>query len=229
MKKNFSKLEEKFKHFISTSLGSICLDDMKESFEKGDGRQYQMADFLLKKDKIILEMKTLFSDRSQIVNEKLNDLTKTDLWLKNNWYGEVPLEELIEKHPNSVQFRQKILDFAYRNIKENILKKANEQLGITKKILSIPKTIGGLVLLNDKVVSYDSNHLSTEILFHLKTGKFESIDFVIFISEINEGYIDLNLLLNSSTGNDEYVKWYFESNFMFKWASYNNAGIQMHR
>lgn len=144
MKKNFSKLEEKFKHFISTSLGSICLDDMKESFEKGDGRQYQMADFLLKKDKIILEMKTLFSDRSQIVNEKLNDLTKTDLWLKNNWYGEVPLEELIEKHPNSVQFRQKKLDFAYRNIKENILKKANEQLGITKKILSIPKTIGGV-------------------------------------------------------------------------------------
>lgn len=37
-----------------------------------------------------------FSDRVKNVNDKLNELVKTDSWLAKNWHGAIHLEELIK-------------------------------------------------------------------------------------------------------------------------------------
>lgn len=39
--------------------------------------------------------------------KKINELAKTDEWLKRSWFGRVHIEELIQKHPDSDAFRKR--------------------------------------------------------------------------------------------------------------------------
>lgn len=41
-----------------------------------------MADYLLFNNDVILEQKLLTNDRTDLINEKINELAKTDEWLK---------------------------------------------------------------------------------------------------------------------------------------------------
>lgn len=65
-----------------------------------------MADYLLFNNDVILEQKLLTNDRTDLINEKINELAKTDEWLKS-WFGRVHIEELIQKHPDSDAFRKR--------------------------------------------------------------------------------------------------------------------------
>ncbi|ECU3899510.1 hypothetical protein D1Z62_21590, partial [Salmonella enterica subsp. enterica serovar Montevideo] len=165
--KQYSELENNVKRFIVEHEKGISIDDIHHKFRMKDGQNRKMADYLIDNKKIILEMKSLFSDRVKNVNDKLNELVKTDSWLAKNWHGAIHLEELIKRHPDSKRFRNDIMNFAYENIKTKIVKEANKQINATKDVLDLNDSIGGLILLNDNVFSHESNYLSDEILYLL--------------------------------------------------------------
>lgn len=167
--KQYSELENNVKRFIVEHEKGISIDDIHHKFRMKDGQNRKMADYLIDNKKIILEMKSLFSDRVKNVNDKLNELVKTDSWLAKNWHGAIHLEELIKRHPDSKRFRNDIMNFAYENIKTKIVKEANKQINATKDVLDLNDSIGGLILLNDNVFSHESNYLSDEILYLLGT------------------------------------------------------------
>lgn len=225
--KKISALEKKFKQFILTHEGGISIDDIQDKFRTSDGHTQEMADFLLKENKFILEMKSIFSDRTININDKLNELVKSDDWLAKNWLGSVELEELIQKHPNSKRFRHDIMNFAYDGIRNKIIKKANKQIGATKDVLDLADSIGGLILLNDKVSSYKTDYLSEEILHLLETKKYSNIEFVVYISQLKEKNVDFIILLDSESVNKEFIEWYINNIFAVNWVSFNRYAIKI--
>ncbi|EDK2647428.1 hypothetical protein J5038_003691, partial [Salmonella enterica subsp. enterica serovar Derby] len=108
--KQYSELENNVKRFIVEHEKGISIDDIHHKFRMKDGQNRKMADYLIDNKKIILEMKSLFSDRVKNVNDKLNELVKTDSWLAKNWHGAIHLEELIKRHPDSKRFRNDIMN-----------------------------------------------------------------------------------------------------------------------
>ncbi|EDV2490553.1 hypothetical protein RE815_002929, partial [Escherichia coli] len=194
--KQYSELENNIKRFIVEHEKGISIDDIHHKFRMKDGQNRKMADYLIDNKKIILEMKSLFSDRVKNVNDKLNELVKTDSWLAKNWHGAIHLEELIKRHPDSKRFRNDIINFAYENIKTKVVKEANKQINATKDVLDLNDSIGGLILLNDNVFSHESNYLSDEILYLLGTKRYSSVEFVVYISKLIDKQVDVCVLLD---------------------------------
>jgi len=225
--KQHSQLEKNIQKFIIEHEKGISIDGIQNKFRKEDGQNRKMADYLIADNKIILEMKSLFSDRVDNINEKLNELVKTDGWLARNWYGSVHLEELIEKHPDSKRFRNNIMNFAYENIKTKIVKEANKQISTTKEVLNLKTSIGGLILLNDNVFSHEADYLSDEILYLLDTQKYSNVEFVIYISKLIDRRVDFCILLDSKSKNKSYIEWYMNNIFLLNWASFNQYVIQL--
>lgn len=225
--KQHSELENNVKKFIVEHEKGVSIDDIQHKFRKADGQNHKMADYLIDDNKIILEMKSLFSDRVNNVNERLNELVKTDGWLARNWYGTIHLEELIEKHPDSKRFRNKIMNFAYENIKNKVVKEASKQICKTKEVLNLKDSIGGLILLNDNVFSHDADYLASEILYLLDTQKYHGVEFVVYISKLIDKRIDIRILLDSKSINKNYIEWYIKNVFLLNWASFNQYAIQL--
>ncbi|HFO7933868.1 TPA: hypothetical protein ACHKYS_003197, partial [Escherichia coli] len=75
-------IDKRFLDFIRSKKNNIVLDDMKDDFKKDDGSSSKMADYLLFNNDVILEQKLLTNDRTDLINEKINELAKTDEWLK---------------------------------------------------------------------------------------------------------------------------------------------------
>ncbi|EBI0547786.1 hypothetical protein FKO71_23605, partial [Salmonella enterica] len=178
-----ASIDERFLDFIRSRKNNIVLDDIKDDVKKNDGTNSKMADYLLFNRDVILEQKLLTNDRTDLINEKLNELAKTDEWLKRSWFGRVHIEELIRKHPESDAFRKKIMDYAYRNIKD-LVATANRQIRATKESLNIPRAVGGLVILNESIMPYESENVITELNFLVENPHYEHVDFVLYISEL---------------------------------------------
>ncbi|MDN0669491.1 hypothetical protein FCX74_17200 [Escherichia coli] len=225
--KQYSELENNIKRFIVEHEKGISIDDIHHKFRMKDGQNRKMADYLIDNKKIILEMKSLFSDRVKNVNDKLNELVKTDSWLAKNCHGAIHLEELIKRHPDSKRFRNDIINFAYENIKTKVVKEANKQINATKDVLDLNDSIGGLILLNDNVFSHESNYLSDEILYLLGTKRYSSVEFVVYISKLIDKQVDVCVLLDSQSKNKNYIEWYMNNVFLLNWASFNKYAIKM--
>ncbi|EJT7372474.1 TPA: hypothetical protein JLR35_000638 [Escherichia coli] len=225
--KQYSELENNVKRFIVEHEKGISIDDIHHKFRMKDGQNRKMADYLIDNKKIILEMKSLFSDRVKNVNDKLNELVKTDSWLAKNWHGAIHLEELIKRHPDSKRFRNDIMNFAYENIKTKVVKEANKQINATKDVLGLNDSIGGLILLNDNVFSHESNYLSDEILYLLGTKRYSSVEFVVYIAKLIDKQVDVCVLLDSQSKNKNYIEWYMNNIFLLNWASFNKYAIKM--
>ncbi|EGC0777329.1 hypothetical protein H8398_004519, partial [Salmonella enterica subsp. enterica serovar Anatum] len=168
------------------------------------------------------------NDRTDLINEKLNELAKTDEWLKRSWFGRVHIEELIRKHPESDAFRKKIMDYAYRNIKD-LVATANRQIRATKESLNIPRAVGGLVILNESIMPYESENVITELNFLVENPHYEHVDFVLYISELRRSthnMIDISAMIKSKSSRYEFVNWYIKNVFSFDFASFFNHPIQ---
>lgn len=224
--KQYSELENNFKKFIIEHEKGISIDDMQHHFRKQDGQNIKMADYLIANNKFILEMKSLFSDRETNISDKVNSLVKTGCWAGCDWFGSVHLEELIQKHPDSKRFRYDIMNYAYDNIRNKVIKTANEQISKTKEILKLNDSIGGLVLLNDNVYSHKPEYLSEEILHLLESQKYNNIEFVVYISKLVNKRVDCCILLDSNSKNKNYIKWYMKNILILNWASFNKHAIQ---
>ncbi|AWL10655.1 hypothetical protein HMF8227_00147 [Saliniradius amylolyticus] len=111
------------------------LDDEKfrPVFSEGDKK----ADFLAMDRSLIVEHKEFKTSRDKKLGDWLNQRTKRDVWLAKSWAGEVHVEELIQKHPNSTRFRQEIENYLYRNIENDLIKKGASQLKSTSDVLGI--------------------------------------------------------------------------------------------
>lgn len=75
-------------------------------------------------------------------------------------YGQVPLEEVLDKAPNGEDLKLEILNKITKAI-EGSFESANRQIRSTKKVLDLPNAGGLLVLLNEAI-----EVLSPEILVY---------------------------------------------------------------
>ena len=123
---------------------------------------------------------------------------------------------------------KKIMNYAYRNIKD-LVATANRQIRSTKQSLDIPKAVGGLVILNESIMLYESENMMTELNFLVESPHYEHVDFVLYISEIRRtthNMIDMSAMIKSNSVRYEFVNWYIRNVFSLDFASFFNHPIQ---
>jgi hypothetical protein len=175
-----TNLESIFKRFMAQDRTAKKLDDYVDEFLKPSGGQYQRADYLLDNSLFIIELKSIDTDPTPNVQQKLNKILEADEWLKRNFWGTVHIEELISKHPNAYKFRRELMDVAYRNIKQ-LIRSADKQIASTKQCLNLNKSIGGLIILNDNIKVLEADTTADAIEYSIVNSNYKNVEFVIYI------------------------------------------------
>ncbi|EAC1361380.1 hypothetical protein MUL77_004577, partial [Salmonella enterica subsp. enterica serovar Cannstatt] len=103
------------------------------------------------------------------------------------------------------------------------------QIRATKESLNIPRAVGGLVILNESIMPYESENVMTELNFLVENPHYEHVDFVLYISELRRSthnMIDISAMIKSKSSRYEFVNWYIKNVFSFDFASFFNHPIQ---
>ncbi len=79
--------------------------------------------------------------------------------------------------------------YAYRNIKD-LLAAANRQIRATKETLNIPRAVGGLVILNESIMPYESDNVMTELNFLVENPHYEHV----VLSSIYQNYVGQHIM-----------------------------------
>ncbi|OCJ23779.1 hypothetical protein [Serratia sp. 14-2641] len=82
-----TNLESIFKKFMEQDRTARNLDDYVDEFLNPNGGQYQRADYLLDNSRFIIELKSIDTDPTPNIENKLNKILETDEWLQRNFWG----------------------------------------------------------------------------------------------------------------------------------------------
>ncbi|WP_074383776.1 hypothetical protein [Acinetobacter pseudolwoffii] len=116
-------LNDRFKKFADSEYESI--DDIQDI--KFIGRK---ADYFAFERSWILEVKFLEKDRQSTINDFTNDQVDKDQDFPE-FFGTVHIEELIQKHKDPNFIRNKLCDYASRNLR-SLLSSADKQISETR-------------------------------------------------------------------------------------------------
>lgn len=222
-----TNLESIFKRFMAQDRTAKNLDDYVDEFLKPSGGQYQRADYLLDNSLFIIELKSIDTDPTPNVQQKLNKILEADEWLKRNFWGTEHIEELISKHPNAYKFRRELMDVAYRNIKQ-LIRSADKQIASTKQCLSLNKSIGGLIILNDNIKVLEADTTADAIEYSIVNSNYKNVEFVIYIYEALEKEtkaVNVIGIVDSESPRVDFIKWYISNVFSLNWASFTGRAI----
>lgn len=219
-------LEEKFKAFVLSKKGSECIDDLPSGT-----MMHRRADYLLYDRGIIAEVKYLIDDRGKLINDRLNELANSDPNFPQ-FFGTVHVEEVIRRHPEGKKFRNWLCNYAARNL-DALLRSANHQINETRISLKLERSVGLLILLNEKVQLYDEDFVYQEAsrLLHKKNSKGEyersHIDAVWFINEIDakKRNVSSSFFVGPSARNDQINT--LLNMLHIRWAAHNNYAISI--
>lgn len=203
------------------------LDDYVDEFLKPSGGQYQRADYLLDNSLFIIELKSIDTDPTPNVQQKINKMLETDEWLRRNFWGTVHIEELISKHPNAYKFRRELMDVAYRNIKQ-LIRSADKQIASTKQCLNLNESIGGLVILNDNIKVLEADTTADAIEYSIVKSNYKNVEFVIYIYEALEketNAVNVIGIVDGESPRVDFIKWYISNVFSFNWSSFTGRAI----
>lgn len=224
-------LEERLYEFIlQSNIGAEDADDLDELFKKADGTQHSRPDYFLRGRSVIIEKKTLTKDPTESFNTWLNDLTKSDPWLSANWIVPTSAEQIISAHPEKEKFRSLLVNRLYRGFRNEIMKKASDQLLTTQRLLGLDNAVKGLFILNEKVEPFETSILVKEIETNLtrkKTGgelECLGIDFVMLISETvkdtKDGRYPCSLIISDHACNKGVIPFHMRD-FIIRWSAFN--------
>lgn len=149
-------LEQKFDSFITSLRHAEKIDGLPNASFSGE-----KADYLIYERGMILEVKFLTEDRGRTISEKLSELADTDPDFPQ-FFGTVHVEEIIRRHRNSDAFRNWICNFAARTL-DSLIRKADSQIAATQRALSLERSTGILVLLNEGIQLYDDDFIRQEV------------------------------------------------------------------
>ncbi|HHQ6624487.1 TPA: hypothetical protein ACSTL5_000940 [Serratia fonticola] len=224
-----TNLESIFKKFMEQDRTARNLDDYVDEFLNPNGGQYQRADYLLDNSRFIIELKSIDTDPTPNIENKLNKILETDEWLQRNFWGRVHMEELISKHPNAYKFRRELMDVAYRNIKQ-LIRSAEKQIASTKLRLNLEKSIGGLIILNDNIKMLEADTTADAIEHSMINSNYKNVEFVIYIYEALEketNTVNVIGIVDGDSPRVEFIKWYISNVFSFNWASFTGRAISI--
>lgn len=181
-----NSLEARFKAFLEGLSASENLDS--DSFANQVSRK--KADYLLSNRRTIVEIKNIASDPMQKFDELMERLvlTRPDCPL---FFGEVPLEHILQKLSDGKKVHQQITYKMTRAIQDSI-EKADRQIRQTKEDLEIQDALGILVILNDTVYSLSPEVISGAAKKMLKKRKpngnlvCNELDYIWLISETHK-------------------------------------------
>ncbi|CAI1587297.1 hypothetical protein [Serratia fonticola] len=222
-----TNLESIFKRFMAQDRTAKNLDDYVDEFLKPSGGQYQRADYLLDNSLFIIELKSIDTDPTPNVQQKINKMLETDEWLRRNFWGTVHIEELISKHPNAYKFRRELMDVAYRNIKQ-LIRSADKQIASTKQCLNLNESIGGLVILNDNIKVLEADTTADAIEYSIVNSNYKNVEFVIYIYEALEketNAVNVIGIVDGESPRVDFIKWYISNVFSFNWSSFTGRAI----
>lgn len=140
-----SDLERRFLHFLSGVPGAESLDVLLS------GEQYRRerrADFLLFDRRVIIEVKSLEVDTSSKVEGEI--ATHRD---RNDFpliYGEVDLGKVLAHLPDGKAINDRIFLRTTRSV-DAAGRSAEDQIENTARLLSLPDSVGVLVVLNQQI------------------------------------------------------------------------------
>ncbi len=217
-------LEQKFHEFVLSRSSNEAIDNLPENlFLK------KKADYLIYNRGLIFEVKNLVSDRGQILNDKLSELARTDPNCPQ-FFGTVPIENVIKTHKDSDTFRQWCFDFAGRTVRD-VIKTANVQLFDTKESLEIPRSTGVLVLLNDSIPLYDDEFILSIVSKHLNqkspdgSYKRENVEAVWFINELNSSRKHVSTVVIKGPNLRNHSSLTALEMLITNWSSFNGYGM----
>lgn len=228
-------LEERLHEFIlQSNLGAEDADDLDELFKKADGTQHSRPDYFLRGRSVIVEKKTLTKDPAESFNVWLNDLTKSDPWLSENWIFPTSAEQIISAHPEKEEFRSLLVNRLYRGFRNEVMRKASDQLLTTQRLLNLDNAVKGLFILNEKVEPFETSILVKEIEINLTRKKTDGeleclgIDFVMLISETvkdtKDGRYPCSLIISDHARNKEVIPFHMRD-FIIRWSAFNGRPI----
>ena len=196
-------IEEEFKSLVRSIKGSIDIDLIPDS--KFSGKK---ADFFLKNDKAIIEIKTISSDRSTFFQDGLNSKAADPKEYEKGMpviFGTVPLQEVYKAHKNKNLFETQVNMLASRTLEEYI-GNAKYQISDTKKHFNAKNSLGILVILNQGYDFYDT-------IFVYRSLK-KMLDRIV--SKTPELAIDGVYYINESVSNSPSTVFIHRSSISFK-------------
>lgn len=190
---------------ITTIKGIKSLDapEFKEVFDNIDSFR---ADFIALNDNLIIEMKEIRFDRDEYLNIWLNNQCGNDQFLRNCWFGRVPVSELINKHPDP-NFETRVLNFIYRGfIKE--IKHACLQIRDTKIVLKKPNAHGmlSIAVATDGAITKEGLEWVMEKFLKIESKYSQFIDiYSIMVSKSDYSFASstISLFANVEKDNQE--------------------------
>lgn len=150
-----SVLERRFLNFLSGIPGAESLDQLLSGEQyKGERR----ADFLLFDRRVIVEVKSLEVDTSSKVEGEIATHRHRDDFPVI--YGDVDLSKVLAHLPDGKEINNRIFLRTTRSV-EAAARSAEDQIENTARLLSLPDSVGVLVLLNQEI-----NIFTPEVVAH---------------------------------------------------------------
>lgn len=209
-------LEDRFVSFLNIHCKAESLDSEIFTFPPGVSK----ADFLALERTMIIEIKTLTSDPSPRIDEKINEhINNTGKIV----FGQISSTQLFSDQSESDAFHRKISISITRNT-ESICRNANHQLADTEKFLNISAT-KLLVILNEEIEALDPHLVGYRVSKFLNDG-IRSIDHCLLIFEshlIKINNLEQDPIFCISNDRTTHRSKRKMKNIMMKWAEFNNV------
>lgn len=212
---------------MSTLPSIEVIDNIELSKDK---RKNEKADYFGLGRKIIFEQKSLETDQTEKVQNKIDSYQDEDFFPL--YYGERDISKIITYFPDEEKTKLEILTLITKQI-EGVLSKANSQISSTENIFNLHDSTGILILLNDTVKILSPNIIAKRIVDRIREKKktedyrFNRIQYIIFISETHT-YKGIPVLLRiegpTTPDNDVNINEYLDY-LVFSWGQYNGGEV----
>lgn len=157
-----NQFEDLFNRFIRQQSDCALLSEALK------GARFRNADYLLKGQEIIAELKTLEVDTTPKLQTYAEQIIKER---SIAFYGALPFNEVIQYQPDKDKLNERAFNLAIGPI-ERMVKEANRQIRDTKKALRLPRAAGLIILANAGNALLDWALMQDALLNLLRTKGF---------------------------------------------------------
>jgi hypothetical protein len=182
-------LESRFTGFIKSHPTAEWVDELTSPDAAASNPGEERADFFLENRTFVGELKSLETDTRYKIDEIIEPYRHRADWPQ--YYGTWPLEQVLRKLPDGEAiFRQ--VSRAVTSAIPGIVRKANRQIGATKRAIRTTSAEGILVVLNGEIELLPpltiSNHIRRVLTGRKKDGSpsFRHIQSAIVVSEAHQ-------------------------------------------
>jgi hypothetical protein len=221
-----NELEGLMKRFLVERLGADSIDDIPL---KGASARAKKADYFHSDRHIVIEVKSLVDDRTDVVKKVLTRFRKQKDWPRTG--GDLTLKEFLRAHPRRSEVNADLSSAVTASIR-NACEDANEQVRSTVQVFGLGDVMGIVVILNQAIDIFSPKlcGLAVHRVLHAKRGdgtrRLAHLDSAIVVSRAHlirtaEGQVYEPLVTVAADRiMPEDRESIFETHFAREWAAY---------